>query len=123
MLCMRTHSDERKKGMRQLEFCPDCGARLIPTPQQMKQLRTLARLPQREMAKLLGVKASHVAYLEKHRRNPSGTLILRYRKVEKRLLAKIKIDSAVRLKFVLSRRPHAAPNHGDHERQAGLSSQ
>ena len=88
---------------RQLGFCPACGARLVPTPEEMKRLRTLSGLSQREMAKLLGVKASHIAYLETAKRFPSGPLILRYRKLEKRLLAKIKADSVARAKFVEAR--------------------
>jgi transcriptional regulator with XRE-family HTH domain len=84
---------------RQLEFCPDCGARLVPAPQEMKRLRQLASLSQRTMADRLNVKASRVAYLERGSRNPSGALILRYRKLKKRLLAKIKADGAARAMF------------------------
>ncbi len=51
--------------MRQLEKCPDCGVRLIPRPKEIRDLRLFARLTQREMANFLGVKSSHVAYLEK----------------------------------------------------------
>jgi len=74
--------------MRQLEKCPDCGARLIPRPKEIRDLRLFARLTQREMANFLGVKSSHVAYLENGRRSPSGDLILRYRKVAQKLLSK-----------------------------------
>jgi transcriptional regulator with XRE-family HTH domain len=65
----------------------------------MKQLRTVAGLSLREMAKLLKVESSHVAYLENDLRKPSGGLILRYRKVEERLLAKIKADGLARAEF------------------------
>jgi transcriptional regulator with XRE-family HTH domain len=80
--------------MRQLQKCPDCGARLIPRPKEIRDLRLLARLSQRELANYLGVKSSHVAYLETGRRSPSGDLILRYRKVERRLLSKIGLKMA-----------------------------
>jgi hypothetical protein len=40
-----------------------------------------------EMGKLLDVRASHVAYLENNRRAPGGELILRFRAVQKRLMA------------------------------------
>jgi transcriptional regulator with XRE-family HTH domain len=41
------------------------------------------------MAGYLGVKSSHIAYLENGRRSPSGDLILRYRKIEQRLRSKL----------------------------------
>ena len=75
--------------MKHLVKCPSCGARLIPRPAEFKDLRTVARLTQREMAGYLGVKSSHVAYLENGRRSPSGDLILRYRKVEQKLKSKL----------------------------------
>src|ERR1700675_702962 len=74
----------------QLLKCPSCRTRLVPHPEEMRSLRLFAGLTQREMAGLLGVKASHVAYLENGRRLPSGALILRYRKVERMLLSKLK---------------------------------
>ena len=76
--------------MKHLAKCPSCGTRLIPRPQEFKDLRKVASLTQREMAGYLGVKSSHVAYLENGRRFPSGDLILRYRKVERMLLSKRK---------------------------------
>jgi transcriptional regulator with XRE-family HTH domain len=76
--------------MKQLQKCPNCGTRLIPRPAEIKDLRISAGLTQREMANHLGVKSSHVAYLENGRRAPSGDLILRYRKVEQKLLSKMK---------------------------------
>ena len=75
--------------MKQLQKCPSCGARLVPHPGEMRDLRLFAELTQREMAAYLGVKSSHVAYLENGRRSPSGDLILRYRKVERMLLSKL----------------------------------
>ena len=71
--------------MKQLQKCPNCGVRLVPKPQEFRDLRVSAQLTQREMAKHLGVKSSHVAYLENGRRLPSGDLILRYRNVEQKL--------------------------------------
>jgi transcriptional regulator with XRE-family HTH domain len=76
--------------MKQLMKCPSCGARLVPQPAEIKDLRKTAELTQREMAGYLEVKSSHVAYLENGRRFPSGDLILRYRKVERMLLSKRK---------------------------------
>ena len=75
--------------MRQLQKCPNCGARLVPRPKEIRDLRLFARLSQREMADYLGVKSSHVAYLENGRRSPSRDLILRYRQIEKKLLSKM----------------------------------
>ena len=83
---------------RQLDFCPACGARLVPTPHEIKEIRILAGLSQRNVADLLDVKASHVAYLERGQRKPSGPLILRYRKLGKRLLAKIETQARSSLK-------------------------
>ena len=99
MLCKRKQFSEK----RQLEFCPHCGVRLVPTPQEIKLLRQFAGLSQRMMADRLCVKASHVAYLERGSRKPSGSLILRYRKLEKRLLAKVKADSVERANFIEER--------------------
>ena len=75
--------------MKQLQKCPHCGVRLVPRPKEIRDLRLVAQLSQREMANYLGVKSSHVAYLENGRRSPSGDLILRYRKVEQKLLSKM----------------------------------
>lgn len=75
--------------MNHLVKCPSCGTRLVPRPEEIRDLRLFAELTQREMAEHLGVKASHVAYLENGRRFPSGNLILRYRKVERMLLSKV----------------------------------
>lgn len=80
--------------MKQLQKCPNCGIRLVPRPTEIRDLRVAAGLTQREMANQLGVKSSHVAYLENGRRSPSGDLILRYRKVEKMLQSKGKRKSA-----------------------------
>jgi transcriptional regulator with XRE-family HTH domain len=74
--------------MKHLVKCPNCGVRLVPRPDEFRELRRFAQLTQRQMADYLGVKSSHVAYLENGRRSPSGDLILRYRKVERKLLAK-----------------------------------
>ena len=76
--------------MKQLQKCPHCGTRLVPRPKEIRDLRLFAQLSQREMADYLGVKSSHVAYLENGRRSPSGDLILRYRKVERSLLSKLR---------------------------------
>jgi transcriptional regulator with XRE-family HTH domain len=76
--------------MKQLQKCPNCGTRLVPRPREFKDLRLFAELTQREMASYLGVKSSHVAYLENGRRAASGALILRFRRVERMLLSKLR---------------------------------
>jgi len=76
--------------MKHLVKCPSCGARLVPHPEEIRNLRLFAGLTQREMADYLGVKSSYVAYLENGRRFPSGTVILRYRKVERMVMSKAK---------------------------------
>lgn len=90
--------------MMQLEFCPKCGTRLVPRPADVKRLRQLAELTQRQFAAMLKVKASHVAYLESGKRNPSGDFILRYRAVERMLLRKARKLATARLKE-LQRKP------------------
>jgi len=63
-----------------LTHCPNCGARIVPTPRELRRWRLNAGLNQREMAKRLKISAAHVAYLENGKRSPSGSLIERYRK-------------------------------------------
>jgi predicted transcriptional regulator len=58
--------------------CPNCGARIVPTPREMKRWRLYAGLNQREMAKNLRVSAAYVTYLERGKRSPSATVIARY---------------------------------------------
>ncbi len=68
-----------RQGMR-LTHCPNCGARIVPTPKELKQWRLAAGLTQRQIAAGLKITAGHVAYLENGKRSPSATLIARYRK-------------------------------------------
>jgi len=63
-----------------LRHCPNCGARIVPTPKELKQWRLAAGLTQRQIAARLKITAGHVAYLENGKRSPSATLIARYRK-------------------------------------------
>jgi len=63
-----------------LTHCPNCGARIVPTPKELKQWRLAAGLTQRQIAARLKITAGHVAYLEHGKRSPSATLIARYRK-------------------------------------------
>lgn len=93
--------------MLQLEFCPKCKTRLVPRPAEVKRLRQLAGLTQRQLAALLKVKASHIAYLESGTRYPSGRLILRYRAVENRLLRNAKKSAAARLRELRRRASNA----------------
>ncbi len=60
--------------------CPNCGARIVPTPKELKQWRKAAHLSQREIAAILKISAAYVAYLENGKRSPSAALIQRYRK-------------------------------------------
>ncbi len=60
--------------------CPNCGARIVPTPTELKQWRKAAHLSQREIAAILKISAAYVAYLENGKRSPSAALIQRYRK-------------------------------------------
>jgi len=61
-----------------MTHCPNCGARIVPAPREMKKWRLDAGLSQREMAKHLQITASYVAYLENGKRSPSATVIGRY---------------------------------------------
>ncbi len=63
-----------------MTHCPNCGARIVPTPRELRRWRLDAGLNQREMAKRLKISVAHVAYLENGKRSPSGSLIERYRK-------------------------------------------
>jgi predicted transcriptional regulator len=58
--------------------CPNCGARIVPTPKEMKRWRLNAGLNQREMGRRLKISAAFVAYLENGKRSPSATVIARY---------------------------------------------
>jgi len=60
--------------------CPNCGARLIPTPKELKRRRILAALTQRQMGARLKLSAAYIAYLENGKRTPSASVIERYRK-------------------------------------------
>ncbi len=63
-----------------MTHCPNCGARIVPTPRELRRWRLDADLTQRQMATRLKISAAHVAYLENGKRSPSGSLIERYRK-------------------------------------------
>ena len=63
-----------------MSHCPNCGARIVPTPRELRRRRLDAGLNQREMAKRLKISVAHVAYLENGKRSPSGSLIERYLK-------------------------------------------
>ena len=58
--------------------CPNCGARIVPTPKELKQWRLAADLTQRQIAARLKISSAHVAYLENGKRSPSATVIARY---------------------------------------------
>jgi predicted transcriptional regulator len=74
-----------KKGMTSrhpiaLARCPNCGARLMPTPKELKQWRQRAGLSQRQMAARLKISSAYIAYLEAGKRSPSQSVIWRYKK-------------------------------------------
>jgi len=73
-----------------LAHCPNCGARLIPTPKELKQWRILAALTQRQMGARLKLSAAYIAYLETGKRTPSASVIKRYRKFISRPVEKKK---------------------------------
>ena len=61
-----------------LTHCPNCGARIVPTPKELREWRRAADLTQRKMAQRLKLSAAYVAYLESGKRSPSATVIARY---------------------------------------------
>ncbi len=63
-----------------MTHCPNCGARIVPTPRELKQWRLAANLSQRKIGAILKISSSHVAYLENGKCSPSAALIARYRK-------------------------------------------
>lgn len=60
------------------DYCPHCGRRLRPTPEEFLGVRTALGLTQRQIASALGVKASHIAYIENGHRNPSLGMVQRW---------------------------------------------
>ncbi len=61
-----------------LTHCPNCGARIVPSPRELKRLRVEANMTQRQMGARLKISAAYVAYLESGKRTPSAALIKRY---------------------------------------------
>jgi DNA-binding XRE family transcriptional regulator len=59
-----------------LTHCPNCGARIVPTPRELKQWRKAANLSQRKIGALLKISAAHVAYLENGKQSPSAFAVL-----------------------------------------------
>ena len=86
--------------MAHLKTCPDCGAKLVPDPKEFLAFRESAGMTQRDVAAALKVKASHIAYLENGRRNPSGDFIIRWRKFVKSKQGAIKKHAASELKRI-----------------------
>jgi DNA-binding CsgD family transcriptional regulator len=72
-----------------LTHCPNCGARIVPTPKEFKQWRKAAGLTQRKLAALLKITASHVNYLENGKRSPSAALVARYWKFSAAAIASL----------------------------------
>jgi hypothetical protein len=65
-------------GSARIAVSDECGARIVPTPKELKQWRLDARFSRREMGRRLKIAASYVAYLENGKRSPSATVIRRY---------------------------------------------
>lgn len=61
-----------------MTHCPNCGARIVPTPKELRRRRLDAGLTQRQMGQRLKISAAFVAYLESGKRSPSATVIARY---------------------------------------------
>lgn len=61
-----------------LRHCPNCGARLIPTPKEFQQWRESADLSQHEMAARLKISRAQISHLENGRRLPSAALLESY---------------------------------------------
>ena len=61
-----------------MTHCPNCGARIVPKPKEMRRWRLDAGLSQREMGARLKISAAFVAYLENGKRPPSATVIACY---------------------------------------------
>ncbi len=61
-----------------LTHCPNCGARIVPLPRELKRWRVQANLTQRQMGARLKISSAYVSYLEKGKRSPSAALIKRY---------------------------------------------
>ncbi len=72
-----------------LKHCPDCGARIVPTPKEFKHWRQAAGLTQRQMAARLKISAAQVAYLEIGKRSPSAALVARYGKFRAAAIASL----------------------------------
>ena len=68
------------------KVCPWCHKPLTLPPSEFLGIRQALSFTQREMATRLGIKASHVAYLENGRRQPSTMLLAKYIKLAKRVL-------------------------------------
>jgi len=61
-----------------MTHCPNCGARIVPTPKELRQWRQAADLTQRQMARRLKISSAYISYLERGARSPSAALIARY---------------------------------------------
>jgi transcriptional regulator with XRE-family HTH domain len=61
-----------------LRHCPNCGARLIPTPKEFQRWRESADLSQHEMAARLKISRAQISHLENGRRLPSAALLESY---------------------------------------------
>jgi DNA-binding transcriptional regulator YiaG len=61
--------------------CPHCGARIVPTPNELLEWRKANGFTRRQMGAYLDVSASYVTYLEQGKRSPSAGVIERYWKL------------------------------------------
>ena len=76
----------KSAGYQAMQACPHCKKRLMPKPAEILALRRSRGETQRQMAATLGVKASHIAYMETGQRKPSGSLVLRMMKLSRSFL-------------------------------------
>jgi len=76
----------KREAHQTMQTCPHCKKRLMPKPAEILALRKSRGETQRQMAAVLGIKASHVAYMETGQRKPSGSLVLRMMKLSKSFL-------------------------------------
>lgn len=78
----------------QTKVCPHCHKPLSLKPREYLMIREALGLTQRQIATKLGVKASHVAYLENGRRHPSPALLGKILKLQEQAARKVIREAA-----------------------------
>jgi DNA-binding transcriptional regulator YiaG len=77
-----------------VKLCPHCHKPLSLKPREYLMIREALGLTQREIAAKLGVKASHVAYLENGHRRPSPQLLAKILKLQEQAARKVLKEAA-----------------------------